>query len=328
MDAALVAPVLLAQPLVFLLDRARDHLTVVAVITLAALALLVLIVATLVLRVVRLTERLEAEDAEADREGGRASAQETGAHPLTNFSRFGRASDPLNIKIIAHADQLVTAFNAAGWYRADKVRLLSSLHLSIAAVFHLMYAEAPVSALYLYGRKQDFAFQKPGRNVRERDHVRFWDTGERAQGGRPIWVGAATRDIAVELSPRTRLITHRIAPEVDAERSTIIHDLTSTGWVIAQKWEPGFGRPVELVTAMGYPFYTDGRVVALTLADVPVFLPLTTTLRGPGASALSRRIAGAFRWMLPRIGRRLAKEQQDEDKEAVAAMRRRPPAEA
>jgi hypothetical protein len=326
MDAVIITIAQLASPFVSLWDYARSHLAVVALVELAALALLILIAATFAWRILRLAGRIEAADTEADRDSALASADETSAYPLTNFSRFGLPSDPLNIKVIAHADQLITAFHAAAWYRADRIRLISSLRLSVASIFRLSYPEAPVSNLYLYGRRQDFAFQKPGRSVRERDHIRFWNTGERAKDGRSIWIGAATRDVAIELSPRTGLITHKIDPEVDAERSTLVHDLKATGWLVAEKWEPGVGRPVQMVSAMGYPYYTDGRVVMLTLADVPVFLPLTTSLRGPRAGALSRAVAGVFRWMLPRVGRRLAKEQQDDD--ALVAARRRPPAEA
>jgi hypothetical protein len=326
MDAVIIVLAQLAPPFVHLWDLARSHLAVVAVVELVALALLILIGATLAWRILRLAGRIESADAEADRDSALASADETSAHPLTNFSRFGLPGDPLNIKVVSYADQLVTAFHAAGWYRADRIRLISSLRLSVASIFRLSYPEAPVSNLYLYGRRQDFAFQKPGRSVRERDHVRFWDTGERARDDRPIWIGAATRDVAIELSPRTGLITHKIDPEVDAERTILIHDLKATGWVVAEKWESGLGRPVQMVSAMGYPYYTDGRVAVLNFADVPVFLPLTTSLRGPRAGALSRAVAGAFRWMLPRVGRRLAKEQHDDD--ARVASRLRPPAEA
>lgn len=278
-------------------------------------------------RVVRLTRRLEVAEEEADREGERASAVETGPNPLANFSRFGILSDPLNVRVVAHTDQLVTAFAAAGWYRADRIRLLSSLRLSVATVFGLRYSSAPMSNLYLYGRKQDLAFQKPGPSVRVRDHVRFWDTGERAPGGRPIWIGGATRDIAVELSPRTRLITHKVAPDIDAERETLVRDLTTTGWVERQTWEPGFGRATELVNAMGYPMITDGRIAVVTLADAPVLLALTTGLRGRLASAVTRLMSLPEQWIARNRGRRRAGESGDEA-EPMVPRSRRPRAEA
>ena len=285
-----------------------QHLAVDAIILLAFINLT--IIGVLVWRIVWMARRLETESEEADREGERLSASATEPNLLTSLSRFGAPADPLTLKIVGDADQLVTAFSAAGWYRADRIRLLSSLRMSVAALLNLRYATAPVSNLYLYGRKQDYTFQKPGPSVRVRDHVRFWDTGERDKNGRPIWIGGATRDTDIEISPRTRLITHKIDPDVDAERSVVVGDLIATGWVVKRQWERGFGHPVQLVTATGYPFYTDGRVVTLTFADVPVLLPLTASLRGRLAAALIGGLASAFRWTLPRAGRLLAKQQR------------------
>jgi hypothetical protein len=309
--AALVA----GQPMLVLL---------VAVAAVVALALIIG-----VWRVVRMTRRLEAEQTEADEEGEESSARRPAEHPLMAFSRFGRPSDLLNVKVVASAEQLVTAFSSAGWYRADRIRVLSSLRLSVATVFRLRYSSAPVSNQYLFGRKQDYAFQKPGSDVRERDHVRFWETNERASDGRPIWIGAATRDVDVDISPRTRLITHKIAPDVDSERATVAHDLTATGGVIKQQWEPGFGSPVIKVNAMGYPIHSDGRVAVLTLADVPVLLPVAAGLRNPLSDRLRGELARLFRWRLPRVGRLLAREQKIRDA-ITARMPRRgsPPAEA
>ena len=72
---------------------------------------------------------------------------------------------------------LAASFAAAGWYRADEIDLVTSLRISVDSVFGRKYSTAPVSNLYLYGRKEDYAFERPGKNVRQRDHVRFWNTG-------------------------------------------------------------------------------------------------------------------------------------------------------
>jgi hypothetical protein len=278
-----------------------------AILLLASVA--VVIAAVVVWRILSMARRIEVASDEADREGMRLSAAVGGPNLLTSLSRFGTPSDPLNVKVISSADQLMTAFSTAGWYRADRIRLLSSLRLSTAALLNLRYATAPVSNLYLYGRKQDYTFQKPGPSVRVRDHVRFWDTGERDKHGRPIWIGGATRDTAIDISPRTRLITHKIAADVDTERALVVGDLIATGWVVKRQWERSVGHPVQMVNAMGYPFYTDGRIVTLTLADVPVLLPLTTSMRGRLAASLIGGVASASRWTLPRAGRLLAKQQ-------------------
>ena len=81
------------------------------------------------------------------------------------------------------------------------------------------YAEAPVSPLFVFGRKQDLAFEKPvGENARRRHHVRFWRSTDLGREGVPLWIGAVTFDRSVGLSRTTGQITHHIAPDIDAER--------------------------------------------------------------------------------------------------------------
>lgn len=247
------------------------------------------------------------------REGRRISAESTGLHPLTNFTRGGMPSDPLNIKIVATGPQLATAFASAGWFRADEIALITSVRITLDALLRRQYASAPVSNLYLYGRPQEYAFQCPGSSVHERDHVRFWDTGERAKDGRPIWIGAATEDIAVTISRANYLPTHKIAPDVDRERNMIVRELIESGWIIDQKWEPGLGRPIETKNATGDIYFTDGRVAVLTLANVPVILPFEDDVHGPliGPAKVVERL---FRWRLPKVGRLRARAQEQAER--------------
>lgn len=242
--------------------------------------------------------------------GRRISAEQSGTHPLTNFRRDGQASDPLNVKVLSTDGQLAVAFLSAGWYRADEIDFVTSLRITVDAIFKRKYATAPVSNLYLFGRRQDYAFERPGSSVRERDHVRFWDTGQRGRDGRPIWIGGATRDCAVELSRTTFLPTHKIAPDVDDERAEVVRDLVGTGWVVEEEWEPGFGKLTQTRNAGGDPYETDGMVAVLELANVPVLTPLATNLRSPLAGRLGMAVAGATRWRLPKRGRERAKRQR------------------
>jgi hypothetical protein len=261
---------------------------------------------------------------DSSRPGRRVSAAESGTHPLTNFSRAGVPSDPLNVRIVATAGQLATAFGAAGWYRADEIALITSIRISVDALLRRKYASAPVSNLYLFGRHQDYAFERPGKSVRERDHIRLWDTGQKAKGGRPIWIGGATRDVAIELSPRTRMPTHRIEADVDDERTQVVRDLAASGWVVGQDWDAGWGRPVEMQNAMEDPWHSDGRVVVLTLADVPVLAPIAQGVRSPLGASVARAIGGLLRWRLPKAGRVRARleRQQERVKSAVSAKAR------
>lgn len=280
------------------------HVALPVLIAAFILLIAVLLVLSFLVRVLlnlRLVRRAGAE-------GRRVSAEQSGTHPLTNYSRSGLASDPLNVRLICTAGQLATAFAAAGWYRADEIDFVTSYRISIDSIFGRKYATAPVSNLYLFGRRQDFAFERPGSSVRERDHVRFWKTAETAKDGRPIWVGGATKDIAVEISKVTHLPTHRIAADTDAERTIVVEDLIQTGWVVAETWAPGFGKPTQTKNALGDPYYTDGRVAVLTLADVPVLSPLATQVRGPLEAAVAKALSRATRWRLPKGGRSRARE--------------------
>lgn len=279
----------------------------IGTVILGALGLLIVVLLLVLARRVRATARHLRESSE---KGRQVSAQQSGTHPLTNFTRDGVPSDPLNVKIYGTAAQLGAAFGSAGWYRADEIDLITSLRISIDAILNRRYATAPVSNLYLYGRKQDFAFERPGKSVRERDHVRFWNTNQQDMDGRPIWIGGATRDSAVEISPVTHLPTHRIAPDVDVERATVANDLVVTGWVISESYEPGFGKPTETHNAMEDPYHTDGLVVVLALANIPVVIPLATHVRGRAGGMLVRLLHSILRPLLPRRGRQNAAERR------------------
>src|SRR5487761_2051074 len=125
-------------------------LVIVALVVVVALLLLLIAVIAGAIRLRR-----------ASRAGRRASIKAAEVIPSTNFARDGVPCDPLNVRITGTADQLCTAFIAAGWYRADEITLVTSARISLDAVFGRKYSTAPVSDLYLFGRRQDFAFEKP-----------------------------------------------------------------------------------------------------------------------------------------------------------------------
>lgn len=227
--------------------------------------------------------------------------------PLTCFRRDGSAGDPLNVRIIGTARQLGAAMAAGGWYRADEVTLVTSLRISVDAVLARKYSTAPLSDLYLYGRRQDYGFEYPGPNVRERDHVRLWDSGLRDAWERAVWIGAATRDVAVVISPVTHLPTHKISGNVDAEREFLVERLVETGWVIEQDTAPGFGTPTVASNGYGDTYETDGQVTVLVLANVPVLVPFADNVRGPFAGP-AQVAARVLRWRLPQRGRERAKQ--------------------
>ena len=246
----------------------------------------------------------------ASRAGRRASIAAAEVIPSTNFARNGIPCDPLNMRIIGSADQLAVAMVAAGWYRADEITFVTSVRISLDAVFGRKYSTAPVSDLYLFGRKQDYAYEKPGRNVRQRDHVRFWRGEQPASDGRPLWIGGATRDAKVELSKTNHLPTHGIAPDVDAERAVIVDDLIRTGWVVAEGTAPAFKGPTQTKNAMGDPYHTDGLAAQLTLARTQPVPLLPRLVRQPTA-AFARGVTRGLRGRLPQEGRDLARKWEE-----------------
>lgn len=285
---------------------AWQALSQISPILLAGLALVIVLALAAVVRVLMVLARLRREE----RAGREASAGLPAAEmPLTSFNRKGKPGDPVNVEIVGTAAQIGAAFAAAGWYRADEIDLVTSVRISVDSILGRRYSTAPVSNLYLYGRKEDLAFERPGRSVRERDHVRLWNTGHQAKDGRPIWVGGATRDTRVELAKTNHLPTHQIASDIDAERALIVSELAGTGFVIAEGWRAGFGKDTHGTNGTGDPWFTDGRVAVLTLANV--WAPITATqVRSPLGARITQLFAGMWRWSLPRSGRERAQRER------------------
>jgi hypothetical protein len=157
---------------------------------------------------------------------------------------------------------------AAKWYPADPITLASSIRIAGDVVFDRPYNEAPVSNLYLYGRKEDLAFEFPvGSDPDKRHHVRFWKSEKVDEQGRPMWFGAATLDSGVGLSHDTGQITHHISPDVDAERDKIIVDLKSAGALKTVQWIEHFHKVLEGRNGGGDPWRTDGRLAVAELVS-------------------------------------------------------------
>ena len=72
----------------------------------------------------------------------------------------GLLGDPLNLAVRGTSEQVATAFRRAKWVLADPITLASSVRIITSTVSGRSYAEAPVSPLMLFGRRQDAAYQK------------------------------------------------------------------------------------------------------------------------------------------------------------------------
>ncbi len=186
--------------------------------------------------------------------------------PRITVTRNGIPGDPLNVALVGTEEEVVAAMLAAGWLPADPLTLRSSVRIAADTVLKRSYDTAPVSNLYVWGRKQDLAFQQPvGRDPRRRHHVRFWKSEEVDENHRPLWAGAATFDTKVGFSRTTGQITHHIDANVDAERDKLLGDLQHADMINQVDWLNGFHEKRKGRNGGGDPWHTDGRVPVILL---------------------------------------------------------------
>lgn len=209
--------------------------------------------------------------------------------PLYCVTPDGFASDPLNIGIIATRRQLINSMEQAGWYVADPRSLRNNIREMLSAVYDWHYPNAPVSSLYLFGRKQDIAFEIPVKGVvgGSRHHVRFWATTyedrqpltihtihwhhrrNRVYGDNLLWVGAASLDAGVNFIRHNFQMTHMINPDTDMERELIVAGLR-TKKLVKKIRTIKLGEPYRLINrVISGSLHTDGRMAVVTLNKRP-----------------------------------------------------------
>lgn len=208
--------------------------------------------------------------------------------PLYCTTPDGFASDPINIALVGTRQQVITAMKAAGWKLADKHTLFNATRQVIAAITGRPYLNAPMSRLYLFGRKQDLGFEAhiPGSRI-ARHHVRFWSADQKLASQlkhhvhfwnrfyRPsyphsdpniqLWVGAASKDVGLAPIRHNAQLTHMIDPDTNSERRKIVQDLKRAGQLRGRRTVI-VNRPFSLKNRAwrGY-LNSDGRIVICEL---------------------------------------------------------------
>lgn len=192
------------------------------------------------------------------------------ALPKRTAAPDGLPGDPLNVALVGDEAQVRHAFAAAGWSAATPLGLRSDVDIAESVVLGRPDADAPVSPLLLWGRPEDLAFElEVGRSAKQRNHVRFWRAPVKVEGGRTVWVGAASFDEGVELSRRTGQVTHRIAPDLDTERDRVIDALDGAGQLTRVYAVTGLGPTLDGRNGGGDRFFTDGELYVGELATTP-----------------------------------------------------------
>ena len=190
--------------------------------------------------------------------------------PGITQTKRGIPGNPLNVALIGTEKELKQIMLAAKWYPADPLTLRSCLEIADATLLKRPYEDAPVSNLYLFGRREDLAFEQPvGDNPRHRHHVRFWRSEKSDPDGRPMWVGSAVYDKRVGLSHTTGQITHVTAPDIDAERDYLFRCLQQTGDLVEVYVVAHFHSILQGRNGGGDPWYTDGNLDVGVIAVKP-----------------------------------------------------------
>jgi hypothetical protein len=181
----------------------------------------------------------------------------------------GMLGDPINLAFIGSDKDLKLAMQKAGWIEAKPLSLGSSFKMIYAAVLKKNYPDAPVSSLFLFNHKQDFAFEKDiDNNPRKRHHVRFWhvpDDWWLPGGFKTDWLAAATFDEHVELSLFTGQITHKIDSNVDQERDHVIGTLKKADQIKSEKVVEHFTSSYHGRNGGGDSIHTDGALPFIEL---------------------------------------------------------------
>ncbi len=197
----------------------------------------------------------------------------------------GLLGDPVNLAVTGSPERLAAAMRAAGWTPADPLTPATAWHIARAAVLHRSYPAAPVSPLYVFGRRQALAFEREvADSPAQRHHVRFWvcPPGWRLPGGALVdLVGAATFDRRVGLSLFTLQVTHKVAERTDAERDLVVTALRSAGARVhvLRNFSSGY----HARNGGGDAIETDGHLPVLDVRAAPrAAQPAERTGGGPG----------------------------------------------
>ncbi len=181
--------------------------------------------------------------------------------PGITTTSAGIPGDPVNVGLVGTEAEINQIMQAANWYLADPLSLRNNVKIAAATVLKRPYEEAPVSKLFLYGRKEDLAFEQAfGPDPSRRHHVRFWKSERLDWDGRPLWAGAATFDKSVGFSRTTGQITHHIEGDVDVERNHLFGDLAQTGELSENYQLDDFHKVRSGRNGGGDAWTTDGRL--------------------------------------------------------------------
>src|SRR5215472_73772 len=179
----------------------------------------------------------------------------------------GNPGDLLNFVLVGSQEEVTNAFSAAGWVQADKTNKEAVASALKAILAKDVYVQVPMSTLYLFGRPQDFGFERAEAVLvaSQRDHFRVWQAPF-STSQQTIWAGAGTHDIGIEKDQRKgNGITHKIDVDVDKELDFIGATLQQAGQVESMDYMTRSNPIKSAKTATGGDISSDGRVLVIVL---------------------------------------------------------------
>ncbi len=188
------------------------------------------------------------------------------AAPLRVHTKDNKPSDLTNLMFIGSQQQLVAAFQEAGWFEADSLSMGSAAKSIQATIRGAGYTNAPVSLLMINGKPPDLVFQKSLDTFAKRHHIRIWKESGTCEG-RDVWIGAATHDIAISTEKAKTKWSHRIDPHIDREREWIETDLLFKGTATSYALVDRPHAPKKTTNATGDELLTDGQLSILEIGN-------------------------------------------------------------
>ena len=258
---------------------------------------------------IELTEPLKFEDEESDNPGlptkrlsaeirmdTQAALEGLPSQMATKVS--GASADLVNLALVGSPGGVARAFQAAGWATSDGKAAGSFLRTYFSIVLRRGYKKAPMATMVVDGSHSDFELQKSLNTFSKRHHLRIWLRPQETQG-EAVWVAAATEDIGIKFSRKTKNFIHVIDGNVDGERSKIVNDLLYTGCVSEAGLIERNNLPAGLENGTGTKLTTDGRVAVLRIGDCvePRIMP---GVAGSKRSSVMRYLAASVRTELIR----------------------------
>lgn len=195
----------------------------------------------------------------------------------------GVLSDPVNLSVRGSEEKLHKAMTEAGWVLADDITPRSAWKMVLTVLSGRSYPNAPVSPAFLFGRRQDFAYQQEvDDNPRRRHHVRFWrcPTGWLLPGGHRVdWLAAGTYDKSIGFSLFTFQLTHKIDENIDIERDYIIESVKSNNKNVRVTILKDFSTGYHSRNGFGDAIRTDGDLPILEVGRIKTDSNVTASTR-------------------------------------------------